>query len=294
MSLKPIISFDEASYLEANPDVAQAVSAGCMISGWLHYLQFGFKERRDGVPESTRNLVERVQLLSPICPPNHLISRVHGSPNVFTFNDTGRAIALDIIKILCEHTNTDQIRSIFEFGCGCGRIIYPLINIFTRAEFSGSDIDKEAVQWIISGISISGPGLREILVNDDMPPLPLASESFDLAYAISVLTHLPIAMQDAWIAELWRITKRGGYILVTTQNEDLILEHIGNSERRQLLEEGVFYKSFQSTIGLPEYYQAAWHTKQYLVKRWAHLINLVCHIPRGVVGHQDLTLYQRR
>lgn len=41
-------SFNEASYLERYPDVADAVASGGFTSGWAHYLAFGYDEGRDG------------------------------------------------------------------------------------------------------------------------------------------------------------------------------------------------------------------------------------------------------
>jgi SAM-dependent methyltransferase len=40
------LNFDEDEYLACNPDVAEAVRAGTLASGRAHYLEFGFKERR--------------------------------------------------------------------------------------------------------------------------------------------------------------------------------------------------------------------------------------------------------
>lgn len=38
--------FDEKAYLDANPDVAEAVRTGALESGWTHYLNSGFYEGR--------------------------------------------------------------------------------------------------------------------------------------------------------------------------------------------------------------------------------------------------------
>src|SRR4051812_20342063 len=38
--------FDEEAYLEANPDVARAVAAKVIGSGWLHYVHHGRTEGR--------------------------------------------------------------------------------------------------------------------------------------------------------------------------------------------------------------------------------------------------------
>ena len=45
----PPEEWDEALYLSANPDVARAVEAGGMASGWVHYQRHGQYESRPGV-----------------------------------------------------------------------------------------------------------------------------------------------------------------------------------------------------------------------------------------------------
>lgn len=42
------LPFDEAAYLNANPDVAQAVQDGEFASGLSHFLQIGYQEERGG------------------------------------------------------------------------------------------------------------------------------------------------------------------------------------------------------------------------------------------------------
>lgn len=44
------VSFDEAFYLQTNPDVAAAVAAGAIPSGAVHFVNFGVKEGRIGKP----------------------------------------------------------------------------------------------------------------------------------------------------------------------------------------------------------------------------------------------------
>lgn len=286
--------FDEHAYLAANPDVASAVSGGTIKSGWLHFLQFGIKEGRAGVKVPTKGVIERVYNLPLLSPPAHLVSRVHGVADLISFNATGRMLALDIFRYLQEHMEIKTINNVFEFGCGCGRVLYPLSTLLPQAKLFGSDIDKEAIGWLNEARSVLNLNSVALFNNGDMPPLSASTEAFDLVYAISVFTHLPVPMQDAWMTELCRITKKGSYLLITTQNESLILQHLDESDRAKLMHEGVFYKAFQSTTGLPDYYQASWHVKGYLEKRWSDLVELVCHVPHGIGGHQDLNLYRRR
>src|SRR5206468_8257505 len=64
------------------------------------------------------------------------------------------------------------------------------------------------------------------------PPLAFGDASFDLAYALSVFTHLPEAIQHDWMDELRRVVRPGGFVLLTMHGERY-LERLGEDERRR-------------------------------------------------------------
>ncbi|MEG4809779.1 hypothetical protein QUA82_18175 [Microcoleus sp. F8-D3] len=41
-----ILNYNETSYLQENPDVAQAVASGIIPNGFEHWVKFGFSEKR--------------------------------------------------------------------------------------------------------------------------------------------------------------------------------------------------------------------------------------------------------
>jgi hypothetical protein len=53
----PYESFDEAGYLRAYPDVAEALSSGLIKSGYLHFIANGLREGRtpSGLKSEPRN-----------------------------------------------------------------------------------------------------------------------------------------------------------------------------------------------------------------------------------------------
>ena len=51
----PLLKFPEASYLDANPDVKEAVDNGQFRDGKHHYDAFGKNENRKGLEEWTQN-----------------------------------------------------------------------------------------------------------------------------------------------------------------------------------------------------------------------------------------------
>ncbi len=103
---------------------------------------------------------------------------------------------------------------ILDFGCGCGRVITWLQQLDSKYQYFGTDIDPEAITWCQENLANFG----EYAVNPHLPPTEYADNYFDLVYSISVFTHLSEDMQFAWLKELSRITKPGGYLLLTTHN----------------------------------------------------------------------------
>jgi len=82
------------------------------------------------------------------------------------------------------------------------------------ANVVGIDVDKGAVEWCKhSGL----PGRFKSL--DAIPPTDLPYDTFDLVLGYSVLTCLARDTQLAWLAELHRVVKPRGYLVVTVNGE---------------------------------------------------------------------------
>ena len=108
------------------------------------------------------------------------------------------------------------IKTVFDFGCGDGRLIRHFRNI-PGIRIVGSDTRPEAIQWCQQ--TLPGP---EYHVNAFNPPLDfLGDGSVDLTYALSVFTHIPLKAQEAWLGELYRITRPGGFLLLTMKGRRL-------------------------------------------------------------------------
>jgi SAM-dependent methyltransferase len=106
--------------------------------------------------------------------------------------------------------NLRIMRTVFELGCGDGRLIRHFRTI-DGIRLIGSDTRPEAVEWCRR--NLPGP---EYHVNDFNPPLDFLPDGMiDLAYAFSVFTHIPLHSQETWAAEMHRVVRPGGFFLVT-------------------------------------------------------------------------------
>lgn len=71
------------------------------------------------------------------------------------------------------------------------------------------------------------------------PPLAFAEdESFDLAFANSVFTHIPLDLQGPWIAELRRILRPGGMLICNVIGRSLQEKMLGNDDLATLRKKG--------------------------------------------------------
>jgi SAM-dependent methyltransferase len=158
-------------------------------------------------------------------PPPALIVRVAGTGDTAWFLESGRLAAEAIRDALRgDGAEIGQLRAILDFGCGCGRVTRRWAGLRGVSVY-GSDRDERAIEWSRRNLPFA-----EFETNGLAPPLVFEDASFDLVYALSVLTHLPEELQRLWLRELHRVLRPGGRLLVTTHGEHY-LPKLDKSER---------------------------------------------------------------
>ncbi len=108
----------------------------------------------------------------------------------------------------------NNLDAVFELGCGAARVIRHF-RAMPEVRLIASDIGATSIRWCQANI----PGV-EFHVNQPTPPLEFAEdESFDVAIAMSVFTHIPLNWQSLWLHEISRILRRGGFLVATVAGE---------------------------------------------------------------------------
>jgi SAM-dependent methyltransferase len=219
-------------------------------------------------------------------PPSHLIVRVAGTPDVAWFLESGRLAATSIRSALERAgSGVETIGSILDFGCGCGRVIRNWARLDARV--SGSDLSGAAIEWCRANLPFAS-----FETNGLSPPLAFPDDSFDLAYALSVFTHLPEAIQHEWMDELRRVVRRDGFLLVTTHGERY-LDRLDDDERRRFRagELVVRWGEVPGTNLCTTFHPASWVRAQLV----PHGFEEVEFAAEGAVGnpYQDLFLLRR-
>jgi SAM-dependent methyltransferase len=181
-----------------------------------------------------------------------------------------------------------QAGRVLDFGCGCGRTLRWLLRKCPRAEFHGVDVDREAIQWCSQNLEAAC-----FVATNPEPPLPYPSRHFDVIYCFSVFTHLDENMQDQWLAELCRLINPGGVLFLTVHGERAA-KVLDPDDLAVLRTTGFVCKSSRKLQRIvPEWYQTAWHSRDYIVQRLSALFHDVRY---EVVadGMQDIVLAKRR
>ncbi|GAC1329596.1 MAG: hypothetical protein NVSMB26_06040 [Beijerinckiaceae bacterium] len=278
-----IFDFDEALYIEENPDVRQSLAYGEFASAMHFFYLHGRHEGRSGGPEYV--VPEAMRFKGPI-PPQALRKRVHGHTQLCTFEAVGATVCTDILRAVADRLALTADKRVLDFGCGCGRVIVYLRHA-VAAELVGTDIDAEAIAWCERNLASVGT----FSCNNAMPPLAFPDDSFDLTYAISVFTHLPERMQDVWLQELARVTKAGGYLLLTTNDRHAV--RLSKLRGLRFAMKGYLYVQVK-TPGLPAFYGSAFHSESYIRRHWSRFFEIVEFKPKGVNRGQDLIVCRKR
>jgi SAM-dependent methyltransferase len=101
-------------------------------------------------------------------------------------------------------------KRVLDFGSGAGRTLRQFLPEAEEGEFWGADLDAASVDWLRATLC---PPLHAWRASPG-PPLGLEHGSFDLAWAVSVFTHLTDTSAH-WLLELHHLLKPGGLLIAT-------------------------------------------------------------------------------
>jgi SAM-dependent methyltransferase len=210
---------------------------------------------------------------------------VAGTPDLRWFLDGGRTAAACLRDAVGRHgTRLEDVASILDFGCGCGRVIRHLSHL--SAQIDGTDRDARAIAWCRRNLPFA-----RFEVNDLQPPLNYADEAFSLIYALSVFTHLPEALQRPWLEELVRVLAPGGFLLLSFHGLAYLPE-LSDEEQRHF-RAGELVVRASGAPGANSF--GAYHPEQYLKRILPLEVSLMEIMPEGAQGNprQDLAVLRR-
>jgi SAM-dependent methyltransferase len=157
-------------------------------------------------------------------PPAWLRVRVAGTADPEWFVASGeQSVAAMGAALAAADAALDDLDTILDFGCGCGRVLRHLAGV--PADVYGTDPDGPAIRWCRANL-----GFAQFHQNGAEAFLPYPAGKFDFVYALSVLTHLRLDQQRDWMAELARVLKPRSLLLLTTHGRRY-LDRLSEGER---------------------------------------------------------------
>ncbi|MEO7442190.1 MAG: class I SAM-dependent methyltransferase [Acidimicrobiales bacterium] len=234
-------------------------------------------------------------------PGDELVARVAAGVDRDAFYESGRQSVRDLEAVLATVERLpSSYGDILDFGCGCGRIMLWLKELAATSALYGVDVDARAIRWAQENLPWA-----TFEVNGLLPPLDFADQSFDLVYNHSVFTHLDEDHQDQWLAELWRVTRPGGHLVLSVHGEaplELFEKASANAGgdpshlRDELNRDGIAFVERDAFTGGPHAadYHSTYHAPWYVFEHWSRYFDVRAYLPRRSLGYQDFVLLERR
>jgi len=221
-------------------------------------------------------------------PPLKLVYKVAHTGDLEWFLRSGMLTAQAITGALTSIGRPlESFASVLDYGCGCGRVLRHWRDV-TGPRFFGTDYNPEFIAWVQANLPFVTAKQNQLA-----PPLPFDDGAFDLIYAISVFTHWPDALQSEWMAELRRVLRPGGILLITTLGA-YYAPTLFDGEREQF-EAGQLVARDQSLPGTN--LCLAFHPERY-VRQLASTFDMTVRLfqPEGALGapKQDQWLLEKR
>ncbi len=175
--------------------------------------------------------------------------------------------------------------SVLELGCGSARLIRHL-RCVDGLRLVGTDLIGDSIEWCRANV----PGI-EFHTNGLNPPLEFAEDgSFDLVFAASVFTHIPLETQSAWIEELRRVLRPGGFAAVTVHGSTHAEVMLDEPARAELAREGRYTltgddpRASVSTRHIDSW--DVFQTRAEVIRVFGRVFDLLDYLPGG----QDLLI----
>ncbi|NWH08301.1 MAG: glycoside hydrolase family 99-like domain-containing protein [Alphaproteobacteria bacterium] len=185
-----------------------------------------------------------------------------------------------VFKLLPGSRLKEDAFSLLEFASGYGCVTRHFRNVFPSADIVACDIHEEAIGFIEAELAVPARLSRSV------PEELNLGRQFDVVFALSFFSHMPLRSWGRWVEALLRHTAPGGYLVFTTQGLTS-RRFFGNPE---IPENGFWFRaeSEQKDLDLAEYGQTI-VTPEFVQREVARLaVPLIFQQEAFWWGHQDV------
>ena len=160
--------------------------------------------------ERLRTLTARLEALP--APASELVAVTQGGGDVEVYRRSSLESFLAMeLQLRAAGGDAARVRSVLDIGCGTGRLLAGWHADDPSRRLVGTDLNPDVIAWTRANLG----RVAAWEVNGLEPPLEHPDGAFDLVLLSSVLTHLSLAKQRAWLAEVRRLLTPEGRALVT-------------------------------------------------------------------------------
>lgn len=204
----------------------------------------------------------------------------------YYFDDGARSAAKlkELLQDICGWKG--EPFNLLEFASGYGCVTRHLHNVLPEATVTSCDIHTEAVKFLADYLSV------KTLISDSQPEKLAANDDYDIVFALSFFSHMPVTTWTQWFDSLLSRVKPGGYLIFTTHGwlsrrhfaypqfnkdgfwfrQDSEQKDLDTAEYGQAVVEPrfVFHEAAKNSSGrIVNFQEAFWWTHQdvYIVKR---------------------------
>ena len=195
--------------------------------------------------------------------------------NLEEFNRNGFHVSTMLNLAALKHTGKKlhQFQSIFDFGCGAGRLIQFMPSA-AHIRVHGTDVNTALIQFAKEKF----PAVT-LKVNDFNPPLSYSDGTFDLIYSFSVFSHLTEEAELNWLDELARIGAKNALYLITVHGDHFINSILPDKKNEIVAKGGFHYQVVHNRTGsewdFPIGYEASFHTHNNIMEKWSRWFNIL-------------------
>jgi SAM-dependent methyltransferase len=198
----------------------------------------------------------------------------------------------------------EELGLVLDFGCGPGRGLRLFLRHASQIRCVGIDVDAVMIEWCRANFPFG-----EFHVNREQPPTDLPSSTFGLIYGISVFTHLSEANHFDWLAELGRLVRPSGLLVLTVHGRRALERALKDEAKLDLLStpredldrvrSDLDLKGF-AFVDQPgghlnhDLYGITFVTEDYVRRRWSKDFEVTAYQSAALDDWQDVVVLRRR
>lgn len=218
------------------------------------------------------------------------ISRVVGSSDTFNFELGGATLFNRIQDHLTSRFGLHyrDLHAILDWGCGAGRLLSQFAAVI-GPQVWGSDVDHDNLKYCQEKFRFARCQVFPLV-----PPTDIPDATFDLIVGISVCTHLSEENQALWLAELRRMSRPGGLVLLSVQGPSQTALYREPPELMRRLEQSGFVTKrvnprINDIIGAASYYLDVVQSRAHIREHWGREFEVLEFLD-GFAANQDLVV----